>query len=109
MVELTRKEEQILLAVHFLKDNAFLNTIRERIKQYAGKSYSLGTIYVPLNRLDIKGYLESHLKKVENSNKPVRYYKVTPEGYEALADLKSSTEKMWQGFVQPVLKQEDNR
>jgi len=109
MVELTRKEEQILLAVHFLSTNAFLNTIRERIKQYAGKNYSLGTIYVPLNRLDMKGYLESHLKKVKSSNKPVRYYKVSPEGYEALADLKTSTEKMWQGFVQPTLKEEENR
>lgn len=104
MVELTRKEEQILLAVHFLNDSAFLNTIRERIKQYAGKNYSLGTIYVPLNRLEINGYLESHLKKVAGSNKPVRYYKVTPEGYKALSDLKTNTEKMWHGFVEPVLK-----
>ena len=56
MEELTRKEEQILLAVHFLKDDAILNTIKERIKQYSGKNYSLGTIYVPLNRLHNNGY-----------------------------------------------------
>jgi DNA-binding PadR family transcriptional regulator len=103
MVELTRKEEQILLAVHFLNDSAFLNTIRERIKQYSGKNYSLGTIYVPLNRLEINGYLESHLKKVKSSNKPVRYYKVTPKGYQALSELKANTEKMWNDFVEPVL------
>ncbi|MFC1724413.1 PadR family transcriptional regulator [candidate division KSB1 bacterium] len=104
MEQLTRKEEQILLAVHFLKDNAMLNTIRERIKRYTGKNYSLGTIYVPLNRLHVNGCLESDLKKVSGSNKPVRYYKITPTGYKALAVLKTSTEEMWDGFVEPVIR-----
>lgn len=101
--ELTRKEEQILLAVHFLKSNAILNTIRERIKQYSGKSYSLGTIYVPLNRLHANGYLKSYLKKVSGSNKPVRYYNMTSKGYDVLAELKKKTDEMWDGFEIPVL------
>ena len=104
MEELTRKEEQILLAVHFLKDDAMLNTIRERIKEYTGKSYSLGTIYVPLNRLHINGLLASDLRKVEGSNKPVRYYKITLAGYKVLAELKASTDEMWNGFIEPVFK-----
>ena len=104
MEELTRKEEQILLAVHFLRDDAILNTIRERIKQYTGKNYSLGTIYVPLNRLHVNGLLKSNLKKVSGSNKPVRYYKITPTGYKALSDLKSSTDEMRDGFVESVFK-----
>ena len=104
MEELTRKEEQILLAVHFLHDNAFLNTIREHIKRYTGKNYSLGTIYVPLNRLHVNGLLESHLEKVSGSNKPVRYYKITPLGYDVLSALKKRTDEMWDGFTVPVLK-----
>ena len=103
MEELTRKEEQILLAVHFLKDDAILNTIKERIKQYSGKNYSLGTIYVPLNRLHNNGYLKSCLKKVSGSNKPVRYYNVSSKGYEVLAELKKKTDEMWDGFEKPVL------
>ena len=105
MADLTRKEEQILLAVHFLADQAFLNTIREQLDRYTGKDYSLGTIYVPLNRLDQNGYLESHLKKVAGSNKPVRYYRITPNGYKALSELRTRTQKMWAGFVEPVLKE----
>ncbi len=104
MVELTRKEEQILLAVHFLEDKAFLNTIRERIKQYSGKSYSLGTIYVPLNRLHMNGFLESHPEKMSGSNKPVQFYNITSMGYEALSELREKTENMWNGFIKPVLK-----
>jgi DNA-binding PadR family transcriptional regulator len=104
MEELTRKEEQILLAVHFLHDNAFLNTIREHIKTYTGKSYSLGTIYVPLNRLHVNGLLESHLKKVCGSNKPVRYYRITTLGYEILSASKKRADEMWNGFAVPVIK-----
>ena len=104
MEELTRKEEQILLAVHFLNHNAILNTIREHIKKYTGKNYSLGTIYVPLNRLHVNGFLESHLEKVSGSNKPVRYYKITSMGYEVLSALKKRTDEMWDRFVVPALK-----
>jgi len=103
MSELTRKEEQILLAVHFLQNDAYLITIRDRIKQMTGKEYAVGTIYAPLNRLHINGYLDSYLKSTKESNKPVRYYQVTKQGYEALTEIRKLTEEMWEGFVSPVL------
>ena len=102
MAELTRKEEQILLAVHFLLNDAYLITIRDRIKQMTGTEYAVGTIYAPLNRLHINGYLDSYMKSTKESNKPIRYYRVTKQGYEALAELKKLTEEMWEGFVTPV-------
>jgi len=102
MFELTRKEEQILLAVHFLQDNAYLISIRARIKKMTGKEYAVGTIYAPLNRLYLNGYLESYLKETKESNKPVRYYRITKKGYEALAYLKKLTEEMWEGFTTPA-------
>jgi DNA-binding PadR family transcriptional regulator len=102
MSELTRKEEQILLAVHFLQNDAYLVTIRDRIKQMTGTEYAVGTIYAPLNRLHINGYLDSYLKSTKVSNKPVRYYTVTKQGYEALTEIKKLTEEMWEGFATPV-------
>ncbi len=104
MVEITRKEEHILLAVHFLQKNAYLITIKDQIKKYTGKNYSVGTIYAPLNRLHINGYLESDLKKSGDSNKPVRYYKLSAKGYNALDELKKLTDEMWDGFLNPALK-----
>ena len=103
MAELTRKEEQILLAVHFLQSDAYLITIRDRIKEITGKEFAFGTIYAPLNRLHINGYLDSNLKETKESNKPVRYYRVTKQGYDALAEIKKLTEEMWQDFATPVL------
>jgi len=104
MEELTRKEEQVLLAVHFLNDDAYLITIREYIRESTGKNYSVGTIYAPLSRLHINGYLKSQLKRTEDSNKPVRYYNLSEKGYDSLANLKKQTEAMWDGFATPELK-----
>jgi DNA-binding PadR family transcriptional regulator len=109
MLELTRKEEQILLAIHSLRDDASLINIRERIHRYTGKNYSVGTVYAPLNRLHINGFLDSRLEKVAESKKPVRYYQLTEQGYKALALLKKQTDEMWEGFVNPILKKSETR
>ncbi len=107
MDDFTRKEEQVLLAVHFLKDEAMLNTIQKRIRHFTGKDYSLGTIYVPLNRLHLNGYLSADQRKISGSNKPVRYYKISKRGYEALSDLKRKTDEMWDGFTDPAIEEAD--
>lgn len=103
MAEITRKEEQILLSVYSLSDNAYLITIRDRIKDFTGKLYSVGTIYAPLNRLYINGYLESRLEKAENG-KPIRYYKLTKKGFLALEEIRKLNNEMWDGFTVPAFK-----
>jgi DNA-binding PadR family transcriptional regulator len=100
MREMTRKEEQILLAIHRLDDNAYLITIREQIHNYTGKYYSVGTIYAPLNRLDIKGYIEARTGNAGGfgSKKPIKYYHLTPKGYQALRKLRELYHRMWNGL-----------
>jgi len=61
MKTLTRPEEQILLTIYHLQDKAYLVNIRDRLKEMTGKYLDVGTIYVPLKRLDHHGYLETHL------------------------------------------------
>ena len=102
MFDMTRKEEQILLAIHFLKSEASLMKIRDSIQKYTGKDYSAGTVYAPLNRLYLNGFLGSHLTKVPESKKPVRYYRLTPKGYQALEEIRKMTEEMWDGFINPI-------
>lgn len=104
MNELTRKEEMILLAIYALKENAYLITIREQIKKFTGKYYSVGTIYAPLNRLNINGFLDSRMEKVPDGagTKPVRFYRISKQGYLALAHLKELNDEMWDGFVNPI-------
>lgn len=100
----TKKEEQILLAIYHLKDEAYLIPIREKIKEYTGKYFSVGTIYVPLNRLHVYGYLDAHVKKPNTSTggKPIKYYKLTKRGLAALAALEKQNKLMWEGFKTPA-------
>jgi len=107
MAELTRKEEQILLAVHALKDNASLMPVRDWIHEHTGTDFAAGTVYAPLNRLFLRGYLESDLARDPAGGKAVRYYRVSRRGYEALAELERQRSTMWADFVNPVVGEEE--
>ena len=54
---ITRPEELIMLAVWHLEENAYLVTIREFLTETTGKEWSVGAIYVPLDRLSRLGYV----------------------------------------------------
>ena len=101
---MTRKEEQVLLAVHHLRDEAYLITIREQIFRYTGTLYAVGTIYAPLNRLDINGYIESYSNRNPDfsSKKPIRFYRLTKKGHAALLELQRAYSRLWTGFVAPA-------
>ncbi len=104
MKELTRKEEQVLMAVHHLRDEAYLITIREQVHRYTGTHYSVGTIYAPLNRLNINGYIESYSNRNPDfsSKKPIRFYRLTKKGHAALVELQRAYSRLWTGFVSPA-------
>lgn len=103
MKVLTRQEEQILLAVYRLEDNAYLVTIREQLKQFTGKYFSVGTVYAPLERLHQAGYLDSFFGNptAERGGKAIKYYRLSKKGFEALAEMKKMQEEMWDGFALP--------
>ena len=100
MTTLTRKEEQVLLAINQLGDDAYLITIREQIKEYTGKYYSVGTIYAPLNRMAVNGYIEAFQdrKRIFNSKKPITFYRLTDKGRLALLELQQLHNRMWHGY-----------
>ena len=60
MEDLSKQEELILLAVWRLQNEAYGIPIRKYLKEVTGKKISIGGIYVPLDRLVRKGFLESH-------------------------------------------------
>lgn len=104
MKTITRQEEQILLAVYHLDEGAYLVPIREEIKKYTGKSYSVGTIYAPLNRLCMNGYLDSYHGEPNavRGGKAIKFYRLTKKGFEALAAVKKMQDVMWTGFTMPL-------
>ena len=55
MAELTRFEEQILLSVWKLENEAYGISIYQHIRKLTGKDLAIGGIYFPLERLVKKG------------------------------------------------------
>ena len=97
---LSRQEEIVLLVIWQLKDDAYGIAIREYISQITGRYWSIGSIYVPLDRLTEKGYLLAYQGQPDEKRggKSKRYYEITPQGMEALHEIKKVQETLWQGF-----------
>ena len=97
---LSKTEEMILLSVCKLAADAYGVTIRRHISQVTGKNFSIGGIYVPLDRLVRKGYLESWQgdPTPERGGMSKRYFKLTRAGQKALTEANEIHEKLWQGI-----------
>lgn len=97
---LTRIEEVILLAVYRLGDNAYGVTIRQEVEALMNKSYSVGAIYVPLDRMAERGWLTTNTGSptAVRGGRAKRFYEITPEGKQALLATKQLHEKLWSGI-----------
>lgn len=97
---LTRAEELILLAVWRLKENAYSIPIHDQVSAITGETFSLGSIYMPLDRLVKKGFLESYLSEAtpERGGRHKRIYKLTREGLKALQRIRRVQNRMWNGI-----------
>jgi PadR family transcriptional regulator PadR len=102
---LTRKEELILLAVHKLGDTASLVKVREILNVSTGHEWTVGNVYVPLDRMEKLGYLEALIGEptARRGGKAVKYYSLTRTGKKALAELKKVHDTMWSGVSDPAL------
>jgi DNA-binding PadR family transcriptional regulator len=101
---LSRPEEMILIAVWKLKEEAYSVLIREYLREVTGKSWSFGSVYNPLNRLERRGLLDSYTTEPlnERGGRSKRIYRVTPKGRQALAELWTIQSSLWEAV--PELK-----
>jgi len=101
---LTRTEELILLAVWRLKENAYCVPIRAEISEITGEKWSLGSVYMPLDRLVKKGFLDSYLSEAtpERGGRQKRIYTLTREGLKALEKIRAVQSRMWNGIPELV-------
>ena len=99
---LTRTEEFILLAVWKLEDDAYSIPIQKKLNEITDKDWSLGGIYMPLERLEKRGYLKSTLSEStpERGGRQKRIYSLTPSGKQALHHAYEVQQAIWSGVPQ---------
>lgn len=98
---LTRSEEFVLLAIWKLQDDAYTLPIRKQISEITGRTWSLGSIYTPLERLVKRNYLTSYLAEstLARGGRHKRVYQLTPKGRQALIRTREVEEAMWSGIT----------
>lgn len=94
---LSRAEELVLLAVGQLQENAYGVAIRRHIIECTGEDWSIGAIYVPLDRLAELGYLKTAQgdPTPERGGRSKRYYQLTKTGMDALKKTRQVQDAMW--------------
>lgn len=94
---LSRPEEIILFTIFKLKKDAYCVPIREKASEISGKEWSFGAVYVPLHRLEKKGFVKSSFDDPTpiRGGRSRRIYKITTAGMKALAEVRELHESMW--------------
>lgn len=97
---LTRTEEFVLLAVWRLQEEAYSVRISEELEAITGESWSLGSVYMPLDRLRKRGLVRTFLTDAtpDRGGRPKRMYRLTEAGVHALVELKNVERRLWTGI-----------
>lgn len=97
MKYLSRPEELVLLAVWKMESEPYGVNIRKFVIELTGKYWSIGSIYVPLDRLENKGFLTSRLANPtpERGGKRKRCYGLTDEGRAQLEEIRLIYQTVW--------------
>ncbi len=99
-VYLGELEQQLLLVVLRLGDDAYANPIRDTLEEAAGRRLSRGALYTALERLEQKGCLRSTMGEPlpERGGRPRRYFSVTGAGVRALRQSRRVLLGLWDGL-----------
>lgn len=94
---LTKSEELLLLAICNLKGEAYGVEILRYVSDKTGTEWSIGSIYVPLDRLARLGFVETYLGEAtaKRGGKRKRYYRITDVGLGTLRENRRIEDEMW--------------
>jgi PadR family transcriptional regulator PadR len=97
---LTRLEEAILVAVVKLKDDAYGVPINREVSKIFGRKYTMGGLYFALDQLVRKEYLIKRQADPtpRRGGRSKSYYRLTPEGREALLAARRHQIKLWKAM-----------
>ena len=100
---LSRTEEMILLSVAFLGEKAYGLAIREQLNNLGRQRFSVGAVYVPLERLSDRGFLSTREGEPtpERGGRSKRYYELSQKGEEALEEIRELNKILWSGYSAP--------
>ena len=97
---LSQREEQIMLAIWVLKDDAYLVAVKKYLSDIFGKKWTVGAIHKPLRRMEEAGYLVSSLGEAtaKRGGRAKKIYQITGNGLAILSENKRIKDILWADF-----------
>jgi PadR family transcriptional regulator len=92
-------EEQVMLAVLRTAPDAYGMRVRHELEEVTGRSVTIGSVYITLDRLEAKGLVSLARAIVAGSASPRRVFDVTKAGARALAETRRMRESLWAGIA----------
>ena len=91
-------EELVLLAVAILDEDAYGVAIMDEIETRTKRTVTISTIHATLNRLEGKGFLDSHLGGAtsDRGGRSKRLFDITASGRKAMENSRDLRNAMWQ-------------
>ena len=93
-------EQMLLLAAMRLGDDAYGVRLMEELERSVGRRVSRGSVYVTLDRLEDKMWIESETVAAAGNRggRPRRVVRVTPEGKDVLRKSREALLTLWDGL-----------
>ena len=98
--EISRREEQILISIWELKEEAYLVSIKKYLSEVLGKNWTVGAIHKPLMRLEKMALVDSKLGEATavRGGRSKKLYTITEKGMEVLYHHKKMNDALWANF-----------
>lgn len=93
-------EHIVFLALLRLEGRAYGVTVRQEIQLRTNRDVSIGAVYATLNRLETKGYVNSHCgdPTPERGGRSKRFFRVTATGMAAVNRTQRALRSMMEGL-----------
>ena len=101
MEYLSQREEQILLAIGYLRDDAYLVAIRKHLSKIVGKELSIGAIHIPLRRIEKQGLISASFGEstAVRGGRRKKIYRLTSAGLAVLEENKKVSDRLWADYL----------
>jgi PadR family transcriptional regulator len=92
----------VLLALIRLGDDAYGVPISDAIEASSGREVAIGSVYITLDRLEVKGLISSRLGEptAERGGRAKTYFRITPSGLRQVRQARRTLIKLWDGVPQ---------
>ena len=90
-------EELVLLMIMLLREEAYGLAIRHSLKEHANRTVTIGAVHGTVNRLEKKGFIESHLGGASElrGGRRKRLFTITAAGREILERSRDAKVTLW--------------